>query len=98
MQGLKGDPTYLIVEGGRHRRHRAQRHLHPSGLRGPLEQRRKQVHLPLPRQPVRPGGGRGPRSAPLPLALAHVVVQGERVQLSTWSETDPRTGEQPWWS
>jgi len=25
-------------------------------------------------------------------------VQGERVQLSTWSETDPRTGEQPWWS
>jgi hypothetical protein len=39
---------------------------------------------------------RGP--APLPLALAHVAVQGERVQLSTWSETDPRTGEQPWWS
>lgn len=35
---------------------------------------------------------------PAPLPLAHVAVQGERVQLSTWSETDPRTGEQPWWS
>jgi cytochrome b6-f complex iron-sulfur subunit len=39
---------------------------------------------------------RGP--APLPLALAHVAVEGERVLLSTWSESVPRTGEKPWWS
>jgi cytochrome b6-f complex iron-sulfur subunit len=39
---------------------------------------------------------RGP--APLPLALAHVAVEGERVLLSPWNKTDPRTGEQPWWS
>jgi cytochrome b6-f complex iron-sulfur subunit len=57
VQGLKGDPTYLVVEGG--------------VVRGP---------------------------APLPLALAHVAVEGERVQLSAWRETDPRTGEKPWWS
>jgi cytochrome b6-f complex iron-sulfur subunit len=39
---------------------------------------------------------RGP--APLPLALALVAIEGERVLLSTWSESDPRTGEKPWWS
>jgi hypothetical protein len=27
-----------------------------------------------------------------------VAVQGERLLLSTWSESDPRTGDKPWWS
>jgi len=39
---------------------------------------------------------RGP--APLSLALAHTVIQGDgNVAVSPWTETDFRTGEKPWW-
>jgi cytochrome b6-f complex iron-sulfur subunit len=39
---------------------------------------------------------RGP--APLSLALAHAdVSEDENVVLTTWTETDFRTGERPWW-
>jgi cytochrome b6-f complex iron-sulfur subunit len=39
---------------------------------------------------------RGP--APLSLALAHADVnENENVVLTTWTETDFRTGEKPWW-
>lgn len=39
---------------------------------------------------------RGP--APLPLALAHVDVQDNKVRLGLWSEVDFRTGEPGWWN
>ena len=39
---------------------------------------------------------RGP--APLSLALAHATVTDDVVQFSTWTETDFRTNEAPWWS
>jgi cytochrome b6-f complex iron-sulfur subunit len=40
---------------------------------------------------------RGP--APLPLALAHVdVVEDDRIVMSTWTETDFRTGGKGWWN
>jgi cytochrome b6-f complex iron-sulfur subunit len=39
---------------------------------------------------------RGP--APLSLALAHANVIDDKLQFSTWTETDFRTGEEPWWS
>jgi len=39
---------------------------------------------------------RGP--APLSLALAHATVSDDVVQFSTWTETDFRTNEAPWWS
>ena len=38
---------------------------------------------------------RGP--APLSLALAHVEIKDGNVGVSTWSETDFRTGDAPWW-
>lgn len=39
---------------------------------------------------------RGP--APLSLALAHVETSAsDQVVLKTWTETDFRTGEAPWW-
>jgi Rieske Fe-S protein len=39
---------------------------------------------------------RGP--APLSLALAHINVSDDIVQLTPWPETDFRTGLEPWWS
>ena len=38
---------------------------------------------------------RGP--APLSLALAHVEIKDGNVAVATWSETDFRTGDAPWW-
>jgi cytochrome b6-f complex iron-sulfur subunit len=38
---------------------------------------------------------RGP--APLPLKLVRVKIKGEAILISPWTETDPRTGEKPWW-
>ena len=38
---------------------------------------------------------RGP--APLSLALAHRDEADGKVLLRTWTETDFRTGEAPWW-
>jgi Rieske Fe-S protein len=38
---------------------------------------------------------RGP--APLPLKLVHVAVVENNILISPWIETDPRTGEKPWW-
>ena len=38
---------------------------------------------------------RGP--APLSLALAHMDVTDDVVVLSPWTETDFRTGLEPWW-
>merc|ERR1712216_301999 len=62
-QGLKGDPTYLVVtEDNKNGR----------VIRGP---------------------------APLSLALAHADVDGDSdsVVFTPWTETDFRTGLQPWW-
>ena len=54
VQGLKGDPTYLIVEGedaiGSYGINAI---CTPPRLRCSLEQRRQQVHVPLSRQSVR---------------------------------------------
>jgi cytochrome b6-f complex iron-sulfur subunit len=68
VQGLKGDPTYLIVEGedaiGSYGINAICTHL---GCCGALEQRRQQVHVPLPRQPIRRHRQGGARSrSPLP--------------------------------
>jgi cytochrome b6-f complex iron-sulfur subunit len=38
---------------------------------------------------------RGP--APLPLKIVNVVVVDNSILISPWTETDPRTGEKPWW-
>ncbi len=38
---------------------------------------------------------RGP--APLPLKLVQVKVEGKAIIISPWTQTDPRTGEKPWW-
>jgi len=99
VQGLKGDPTYLIIEGegaiGAIGLNAICTHL---GCVVPWNSGENKFICPCHGSQYDPEGTvvRGP--APLPLALAHVAVEGERVLLSTWSETDPRTGEKPWWS
>lgn len=100
-QGLKGDPTYLIVEEGNQ--------LASYGLNAvcthlgcvvPWNASENKFMCPCHGSQYNSEGKvvRGP--APLSLALAHVDVSetSDQVELSTWTETDFRTGENPWWS
>jgi cytochrome b6-f complex iron-sulfur subunit len=99
VQGFKGDPTYLIVESSGE--------LADYGLNAvcthlgcvvPWNAGENKFICPCHGSQYNNQGKvvRGP--APLSLALAHVRVEDESIALTRWTETDFRTGEQPWWS
>lgn len=99
VQGLKGDPTYLVVkeEGG----------LESYGINSicthlgcvvPWNVNAGKFMCPCHGSQYDATGKvvRGP--APLSLALAHAdVTEDDDVVLTNWTETDFRTGDQPWW-
>lgn len=99
VQGLKGDPTYLVVkeEGG----------LESYGINSicthlgcvvPWNVNANKFMCPCHGSQYDATGKvvRGP--APLSLALAHAdVTEDDDVVLTEWTETDFRTGDQPWW-
>ncbi len=99
VQGLKGDPTYLVVqnEGGleRYGINSICTHL---GCVVPWDTNENKFKCPCHGSQYDATGKvvRGP--APLSLALAHAdVTEDDTVTLSPWEETDFRTGEKPWW-
>jgi cytochrome b6-f complex iron-sulfur subunit len=99
VQGLKGDPTYLIVEGddaiGSYGINAICTHL---GCVVPWNSGQNKFMCPCHGSQYDATGKvvRGP--APLSLALAHVAVENDTVFLSQWTETDFRTGDKPWWA
>ncbi|MCP9786622.1 cytochrome b6-f complex iron-sulfur subunit [Cyanobium sp. N5-Cardenillas] len=98
VQGLKGDPTYLIVGGdgaiGSFGLNAICTHL---GCVVPWNGAVGKFICPCHGSQYDAEGAvvRGP--APLPLALAHVQVENDQVALTSWSETDFRDGSRPWW-
>lgn len=99
-QGLKGDPTYLVVENdgtlATYGINAVCTHL---GCVVPWNPAENKFICPCHGSQYNNQGKvvRGP--APLSLALAHADVdENGKVLLSPWSETDFRTGEAPWWS
>mmetsp|Transcript_22149 Transcript_22149/g.54199 ORF Transcript_22149/g.54199 Transcript_22149/m.54199 type:complete len:229 (-) Transcript_22149:417-1103(-) len=99
VQGLKGDPTYLIVN--------EENTLNSYGLNAvcthlgcvvPWNAGENKFKCPCHGSQYAPDGHviRGP--APRPLALAHVSDESGKILLGSWTETDFRTGEKPWWS
>jgi len=98
VAGLAAEPTYLTVQ--------ADGKLHPMGLVdncthlgctfpwNPVDQ---QFQCPCHGSRYDPDGTvvRGP--ANLPLKLVHVQVEDDAIWLYPWEDTDPRTGEPPWW-
>lgn len=98
VAGLAGEPTYLTVtKDGT---------LHPWGIVDncthlgctfPWNPNDNQFQCPCHGSRYDPEGRvvRGP--APLPLRLAHVTVEEDYIRIAPWTETDPRTGEKPWW-
>ncbi|QPN64125.1 cytochrome b6-f complex iron-sulfur subunit [Synechococcus sp. CBW1004] len=99
VQGLKGDPTYLIVTGddaiGSYGINAICTHL---GCVVPWNAAAGKFICPCHGSQYDEAGQvvRGP--APLSLALAHVQVDNDQVLVSPWNETDFRDGSRPWWA
>lgn len=98
-QGLKGDPTYLVVEGSdaiaSYGINAICTHL---GCVVPWNASEDKFICPCHGSQYNSAGKvvRGP--APLSLALVHTdVTEDGTVSITPWTETDFRTGEDPWW-
>ncbi|KMZ63328.1 Plastoquinol--plastocyanin reductase [Zostera marina] len=98
-QGLKGDPTYLVVEADKtiatYGINAVCTHL---GCVVPFNSAENKFICPCHGSQYNFQGKvvRGP--APLSLALAHADIDDGKVVFVPWVETDFRTGEEPWWS
>jgi cytochrome b6-f complex iron-sulfur subunit len=99
-QGLKGDPTYIVVQGDQtianYGINAICTHL---GCVVPWNKSEAKFMCPCHGSQYDETGKvvRGP--APLSLALAHATVtDDDKLSLSPWTETDFRTNEAPWWS
>lgn len=98
-QGLKGDPTYIVVESessiANYGINAVCTHL---GCVVPWNASENKFICPCHGSQYDSTGKvvRGP--APLSLALVHVEVVDDKVTLTPWTETDFRTGEAPWWA
>lgn len=98
VQGLKGDPTYLVVTEDKtladYGLNAVCTHL---GCVVPWNAGENKFICPCHGSQYNAEGKvvRGP--APLSLALTHVNVQDDTVFISQWTETDFRTGEEPYW-
>jgi cytochrome b6-f complex iron-sulfur subunit len=99
-QGLKGDPTYLIVESSEaiadFGLNAVCTHL---GCVVPWNVNEDKFICPCHGSQYNSQGKvvRGP--APLSLALVHTsVTEDGKVAMTPWTETDFRTGEDPWWT
>jgi cytochrome b6-f complex iron-sulfur subunit len=98
-QGLKGDPTYIVVEKDQslaeYGINAVCTHL---GCVVPWNASENKFICPCHGSQYNNEGKvvRGP--APLSLALAHATVADDKLTFTPWKETDFRTGEEPWWS
>jgi cytochrome b6-f complex iron-sulfur subunit len=98
-QGLKGDPTYIIVQ--------EDKSLADFGINAvcthlgcvvPWNTAENKFMCPCHGSQYNSEGKvvRGP--APLSLALVHAKVEDDKISFTPWTETDFRTGEDPWWA
>ncbi|NJN21352.1 MAG: cytochrome b6-f complex iron-sulfur subunit [Leptolyngbya sp. RL_3_1] len=99
VQGLKGDPTYLVVtDDGSLENYGISSVCTHLGCVVPWNASEQKFMCPCHGSQYDATGKvvRGP--APLSLALAHAdVTETDKVSLSPWTETDFRTDESPWW-
>jgi cytochrome b6-f complex iron-sulfur subunit len=97
-QGLKGDPTYLVVSDGTIVDYGINAICTHLGCVVPWNGAENKFMCPCHGSQYDETGKmvRGP--APLSLALAHAVVVDDTVSLTPWTETDFRTNEPAWWA
>jgi cytochrome b6-f complex iron-sulfur subunit len=98
-QGFKGDPTYIVMEGDEtiadYGLNAVCTHL---GCVVPWKASANKYVCPCHGSQYDSEGKvvRGP--APLSLALVHTEVTDDTVTFQEWTETDFRTGKEPWWT
>ncbi|NEP01454.1 MAG: cytochrome b6-f complex iron-sulfur subunit [Symploca sp. SIO2E9] len=99
-QGLKGDPTYVVITEDKtiesYGLNAVCTHL---GCVVPWNASANRFICPCHGSQYNNAGKvvRGP--APLSLALVHATVtEDDKLTFTNWTETDFRTGEEPWWS
>lgn len=98
-QGLKGDPTYLVVTEDKtlanYGINAVCTHL---GCVVPWNANENKFMCPCHGSQYNSEGKvvRGP--APLSLALANAAVADDKIAFTPWTETDFRSGEAPWWT
>ncbi len=99
-QGLKGDPTYLVVtDDGNLEKYGINSVCTHLGCVVPWNASENKFICPCHGSQYDFAGKvvRGP--APLSMALAHADVTDDgKISLSPWTETDFRTDESPWWA
>ena len=98
VQGLKGDAHYLIVkEDGSLENYAINAVCTHLGCVVPWNRAANKYICPCHGSQYDFTGKvvRGP--APLSLAIGHVKADSGPIQISTWTETDFRTGLAPWW-
>ena len=99
VQGLKGDPTYIVVDSkeaiGDYGINAICTHL---GCVVPWNAAENKFKCPCHGSQYNATGKvvRGP--APRSLALSHVAVEDDKMVITPWTETDFRTEEEPWWA
>ncbi len=100
VQGLKGDPTYLVVtDDGSIDNYAVNAVCTHLGCVVPWNASENKFKCPCHGSQYDATGKvvRGP--APLSLALAQANVSDDgKVTLSPWTDTDFRTGDAPWWA
>lgn len=98
-QGLKGDPTYIVVKEDKSIAdfgiNAVCTHL---GCVVPWNPNENKFMCPCHGSQYDSNGKvvRGP--APLSLALVHATEENDKIAFTPWTETDFRTGEDPWWA
>ncbi|NJL00001.1 MAG: cytochrome b6-f complex iron-sulfur subunit [Spirulinaceae cyanobacterium SM2_1_0] len=99
-QGLKGDPTYVIVtDGGEIASYGLNAICTHLGCVVPWNNAENKFMCPCHGSQYDAQGKvvRGP--APRSLALAHAnVTEAGKIAFTPWTETDFRTGKEPWWA
>lgn len=98
-QGLKGDPTYIVVENdGQLATYGINAVCTHLGCVVPWNKAENKFICPCHGSQYNFQGKvvRGP--APLSLAIAHADVVDDKIVFVPWVETDFRSGEAPWWS
>ena len=98
-QGLKGDPTYLVVqEDGSIANYGINAVCTHLGCVVPWNANENKFMCPCHGSQYDATGKvvRGP--APRSLAIAHAELVSDRISFTQWTEEDFRTGEDPWWA
>ncbi|NJM68208.1 MAG: cytochrome b6-f complex iron-sulfur subunit [Acaryochloris sp. RU_4_1] len=98
IAGLAGEPTYLTVqEDGTLSKIGVVDNCTHLGCTFPWNSVDQQFQCPCHGSRFAADGSvqRGPANRPL--KLSRVYVEGDAILIAPWNETDPRTGETPWW-